>query len=50
VIELAKKENVTAKFMIGGAVVNQAYADEIGAVYSKDAYEAVKLAQELAKK
>ncbi len=50
VIELAKKEGLTAKIIIGGAVVNQAFADEIGADgYSKDAYDAVKLAKELTK-
>lgn len=48
VIDLAKKEGLKAKFIIGGAVVDQSYADEIGADgYSKDAYEAVKLAQKL---
>ncbi len=36
------------KFMIGGAVVDQNYADEIGADgYSRDAMEAVKLAKVL---
>jgi 5-methyltetrahydrofolate--homocysteine methyltransferase len=46
VIDLARREGLKARVMIGGAVVNQAYADEIGADgYSKDAYEAVKLAQ-----
>lgn len=50
VTELAKKEGLSSKVMIGGAVVNQAYADEIGASYSKDAYEAVKLAQRLTTK
>jgi len=51
VIALAKKEGLTCKFMIGGAVITQAYAEEIGAdAYSRDAYEAVKLAQKLAPK
>jgi 5-methyltetrahydrofolate--homocysteine methyltransferase len=50
VIDLAKKEGLTAKVMIGGAVVNQSYAREIGADgYSEDAYRAVKLAQQLLK-
>lgn len=49
VIALAKKEGVQCKFMIGGAVVDQKYADEIGADgYSPDAYSAVKLAFKLA--
>ena len=48
VIALAKKEEVNAKVMIGGAVITQDYADEIGADgYSRDAAEAVKVAQKL---
>lgn len=48
VIELAKKEGLAAKIMIGGAVITQEYADEIGADgYSRDAADAVKLAQKL---
>lgn len=48
VIELAKQEGLNAKVMIGGAVITQDYADEIGADgYSKDAADAVKLALRL---
>lgn len=48
VIALARKEELTAKVMIGGAVITQDYADEIGADgYSRDAAEAVKVAQRL---
>ncbi len=48
VVEYAKEQGVNAKIMIGGAVITQDYADEIGADgYSKDAAEAVKLAQRL---
>lgn len=48
VIEYAKSEGVDAKFIIGGAVITQDYADEIGADgYSKDAAEAVKLTQRI---
>lgn len=48
VIDLAKAEGVDAKVMIGGAVITQEYADEIVADgYSKDAADAVKLAQKL---
>ncbi|MBO4981838.1 MAG: homocysteine S-methyltransferase family protein [Lachnospiraceae bacterium] len=48
VIGLAKEENIDAKIMIGGAVITQEYADEIGADgYSKDAADAVKLAKRL---
>ena len=39
---------MTAKIMIGGAVITQEYANEIGADgYSKDAAEAVKVAKQL---
>jgi len=48
VIEMAKEQNVTAKVIIGGAVITQDFADEIGADgYSKDAQEAVKLVKRL---
>lgn len=48
VIALAKKQGLKCKFMIGGAVVTEAYAREIGADgFSKDAYDAVKLAKKL---
>jgi 5-methyltetrahydrofolate--homocysteine methyltransferase len=48
VVELARAEGLTdVKFMIGGAVVDQEYAEQIGAVYSKDAMEAVRTAQKL---
>lgn len=49
VVDLARKEGVDAKIMIGGAVITQDYADEIGADgYSKDAADAVKVAKRLA--
>jgi 5-methyltetrahydrofolate--homocysteine methyltransferase len=49
VIRLSKQEKLDIKFMVGGAVVTAAYAEEIGAHgYSKDAYEAVKTAKRLA--
>ncbi len=48
VIEHAKEQGLSCKFMIGGAVVNEEYAKAIGADgYSRDAYEAVKLAKVL---
>lgn len=48
VIKYARKQGVTAKFMVGGAVITEEYAREIGADgYSKDAAEAVKLAGRL---
>ena len=48
VINLAKEQGLSCKFMIGGAVVDEEYAKAIGADgYSRDAYEAVKLAKRL---
>lgn len=48
VIDLARQKGVTAKFLIGGAVITQEYADEIHAdAYGKDAAEAVKCASRL---
>ena len=48
VINYAKEQGVDSKVMIGGAVITQEYADEIGADgYSKDAADAVKLAKRL---
>ena len=48
IVAEAKKEGITAKIIIGGAVITQEYADEIGADgYSKDAADAVKLAKSL---
>ena len=48
VIEYAREQHVDAKVMIGGAVITQDYADEIGADgYSADAAEAVRLARRL---
>lgn len=48
VIAYAKEENVDAKVIIGGAVITQEYADEIGADgYSKDAADAVKLTKRI---
>jgi len=48
VISYARKEKLSSRIMIGGAVITQEYADEIGADgYSKDAAEAVKLARSL---
>ncbi len=48
VIQLARREGLKCRIMVGGAVVNEDYAREIGADgYAKDAYEAVKLAQKL---
>lgn len=48
VIDYARQQQVDAKIIIGGAVITQEYADEIGANgYSKDAADAVKLTKRL---
>ena len=48
VVEEVKKQGLAVKVIIGGAVVSQNFADEIGADgYSKDANEAVKLVDRL---
>ena len=48
VVELAKAEKIRAKIIIGGAVITQGFADEIGADgYSKDAKDAVVLVERL---
>ena len=45
-IKLMRKERPSAKVMVGGAVLNQEYADMIHAdFYGKDAMEGVKIAQ-----
>ncbi len=47
-VEMAKEQDCEAKIIIGGAVVTESYAQEIGADgYSKDAREAVKLVNRL---
>lgn len=48
VVELVRNNHLPYKVIIGGAVVSQSFADEIGADgYSKDANEAVKLVDRL---
>lgn len=48
VIDYAKEKSVRAKMIIGGAVITEDYAEEIGADgYSKDAADAVKLVKRL---
>lgn len=48
VVTYAKEKSVDAKIIIGGAVITQSYADEIGADgYSKDAADAVNLTKKI---
>ena len=49
VIELARKRELDQlKFIVGGAVVDQAFADSIGAVYGNTPMDSVRAAQKLA--
>ncbi|MDE6434025.1 MAG: homocysteine S-methyltransferase family protein [Lachnospiraceae bacterium] len=51
VVEYAKEKKIRAKIIIGGAVITQGFADEIGADgYSKDAAEACRLVERLLSK
>ena len=48
VVDYARECNIDTKIMIGGAVITQEFAEEIGADgYSRDAAEAVKVAKKL---
>lgn len=47
VVDKVKQMNMRQPVMIGGAVVTQHYAEQIGAHYSHDAMEAVRTAQSL---
>ena len=48
VMEMVKEQNLDVKVIIGGAVITQSFADEIGAHgYSKDAQEAVQVVKQL---
>ena len=47
-IDAVRENKLTCKIMVGGAVLNQNYADMIGAdYYAKDAREAVKIAEKI---
>ncbi len=50
VITLARKHGVKEDFLVGGAVVTEAYAQSIGASFAKDGVEAVKVVEKLIKK
>jgi 5-methyltetrahydrofolate--homocysteine methyltransferase len=47
IISKARAAGLSCPFMVGGAVVTEAYALSIGATYAKDGVEAVKVAQKL---
>lgn len=47
VISLARAQGIKTDFLVGGAVVTQAYADSIGASFAKDGVAAVKAIEHL---
>jgi len=47
IIAKARAAGLSCPFMVGGAVVTEAYAHSIGAAYAKDGVEAVKVAETL---
>ena len=49
VVNMANREGLKCKFMVGGAVLDRAYAGLIGAEYGKDGVEAIKLAKKLSR-
>jgi 5-methyltetrahydrofolate--homocysteine methyltransferase len=49
-IDLARTKGIKTDFLIGGAVVTEAYANSIGASFAKDGVEAVRVVEKLIKK
>jgi 5-methyltetrahydrofolate--homocysteine methyltransferase len=49
-IQLARIRGIKTDFLIGGAVVTEAYANSIGASFAKDGVEAVRVVEKLIKK
>jgi 5-methyltetrahydrofolate--homocysteine methyltransferase len=50
VIDTARAEGMKTNFILGGAVVTEAYAHSIGAAFAKDGVEAVKVVEKLIKR
>jgi 5-methyltetrahydrofolate--homocysteine methyltransferase len=50
VISLARNQGIKTDFLIGGAVVTEAYAQSIGAFFAKDGVEAVKIVEKIINK
>ncbi len=50
VIALARARGIRTDFLVGGAVVTQAYAESIGASFAKDGVAAVRVVDQLLKK
>ena len=49
-IDLARTKGIKTDFLIGGAVVTEAYANSIGASFAKDGVEAVRVVEKLIRK
>ncbi|MBU1045123.1 MAG: homocysteine S-methyltransferase family protein [Candidatus Omnitrophica bacterium] len=49
VIDLANKQGISCRFILGGAVITRGYADSLGAAYAGDGVEAVRVAKSLSK-
>ncbi|MDD5729598.1 MAG: homocysteine S-methyltransferase family protein [Candidatus Omnitrophica bacterium] len=47
VVKLARKEGLSCKFIVGGAVLTESFARSLGAEYGKDGVEAVRVATRL---
>ena len=47
VMKLAEKEGIECSFMVGGAVVTREWAESIGANYSRDGVDAIKVAEKI---
>ncbi|MBN2178201.1 MAG: homocysteine S-methyltransferase family protein [Deltaproteobacteria bacterium] len=47
IVEGVERENLRCKFMIGGAVVSESFANSIGAHYARDGVDAVRVANKL---
>lgn len=50
VIDAARAHGIKTHFLLGGAVVTEAYAHSIGAAFAKDGVEAVRVVEKLLKK
>jgi 5-methyltetrahydrofolate--homocysteine methyltransferase len=50
VIDAARTQGMKMDFIIGGAVVTEAYARSLGAFFAKDGVEAVKVAEKIINK
>lgn len=50
VIDAARAEDIKAPFILGGAVVTEAYAHSIGAAFASDGVEAARVVEKLIKK